>query len=41
MKKISKDNRWIFWFPLVLAIVVIYKVLDNFTDIGEWIRKFL
>lgn len=30
-------RKWIYWFTLALAIIVIYKVLDNFTNVTNWI----
>ena len=41
MKNKKGDTKWIFWFSLILAIVVIYKILDNFTNIGIWISELL
>ena len=38
MKNIKENKKWIYWFTLALAIVIIYKILDNFTGIGEWVR---
>ncbi len=41
MPKETKEwKRWIFWFTLVIAAIGIYKLLDNFGDITEWIRNF-
>ncbi len=29
-------SKWLYWFSLGLAIILVYKLLDNFTQIGEW-----
>ena len=34
MKKLKNETKWLYWFTLIVAIVIVYKVLDNFTDIG-------
>jgi len=41
MKKIKEGAKWSYWFTLILAIVIIYKVLDNFTGIGKWLGQLL
>ena len=41
MKSFKKETKWFYWFTLVVAIVVVYKVLDNFTGIGEWISNLI
>jgi len=41
MKKIKSGTKWFYWFTLVVAIVIVYKVLDNFTGIGAWIGNLL
>ena len=41
MKEIKKNlSKWMYWFLLGLAIIVVYKVLDNFTAIGGAIGNF-
>lgn len=37
--KEEKHNikRWIYWFSLALAIIVLYNVLGNLVGIGKWI----
>lgn len=43
MKEIKSDRekapwkKWLFYFSLGFILILIYKVLDNFTDIGNWI----
>ena len=34
MKTFKKGSKWLYWFTLIVAVVIIYKVLDNFTGIG-------
>lgn len=40
-KKIKENNwkKWMFYFSICIAVIVIYKILDNFTNIGNWIRN--
>ena len=40
MKHAKKESRWAYWFTLGFALIVIYKILDNFTGIGTWINGF-
>ena len=41
MKEIkTKWGKWIYWFTFALAIIIVYKTLDNFTEIGQWFAKF-
>ena len=41
MKEIRKNmSKWMYWFLLGLAIIVVYKVLDNFSAIGGAIGNF-
>lgn len=41
MKSFKSGTKWFYWFTLVVAIVVVYKVLDNFTGIGAWLGQLL
>ena len=41
MKDKKTNNKWIYWFPVLVVLIIIYKVLDNFTGIGEWIADFV
>lgn len=41
MKSLKSGSKWLYWFTLIVAVVIIYKVLDNFTGIGEWIGNLL
>lgn len=41
MKEVKKNlSKWMYWFLLGLAIIIVYKVLDNFTAIGGTIGNF-
>ena len=41
MKETRKNmTKWMYWFLLGLAIIVVYKVLDNFAAIGGAIGNF-
>ena len=41
MNEVKKNlSKWMYWFLLGLAIIVVYKVLDNFTAIGGAIGNF-
>ena len=42
MKVIKKNlSKWMYWFLLGVAIILVYKFLDNFTAIGNIIGNFL
>lgn len=41
MKNFKSGKKWFYWFTLIVAIVIVYKVLDNFTGIGAWIGNLL
>ena len=32
-------TKWLYWFLLGVAIIVVYKTLDNFEQIKEWISN--
>lgn len=40
-----KDNKehvwgkWLYWFTFAVAVIAVYKTLDNFTEIGNWISN--
>ena len=41
MKEIKKNlSKWMYWFLLAISIILVYKVLDNFTSIGRAISNF-
>ena len=37
----KKVTKWLYWFLFAVAIILVYKTLDNFTAIGNWIKNFL
>lgn len=43
MEKKGKKNwtQWIYWFTFAVAVIAVYKTLDNFTDIMNWIQKLI
>lgn len=41
MKNFKRGTKWFYWFTLASAVVIIYKVLDNFTGISQWIGDLL
>lgn len=42
MKELKERwGKWIFWFTLAVIIILVYKTLDNFTEIGGWVSRFL
>lgn len=42
MKKDRKNiKKWMYWFSLVLALIIVYKVLDSFSSISTWISNLL
>lgn len=36
----NHGKKWLYWFALGLAIIVVYKALDNFTDVMGAVTKF-
>jgi predicted PurR-regulated permease PerM len=41
MNEIKKNfSKWMYWFILAVAIIIVYKFFDNFTDIGNMIGNF-
>ncbi len=42
MKKKSNNwTKWLYWFTFAVAIIIIYKTLDNFSEIKQWSANFL
>lgn len=39
MKKDNKLTKWLFYFSIAVAVIIIYKILDNFTNITDWINN--
>ena len=41
MNEVKKNfSKWMYWFALAVAIILVYKFLDNFTAIGSAIGHF-
>lgn len=41
MKEVKRNlSKWMYYFLLAIAIIVVYKFFDNFTAIGEVIKNF-
>lgn len=40
MKEKRVWTKWFYWFTFAVSIILIYKVLDNFTAIGKWFAEF-
>ena len=38
--KVMGTKRWFYWISIGIVLIIIYKLLDNFTGIGEWISNF-
>ena len=36
----KKFSKWMYYFLLAVAIIIVYKFFDNFTAIGETIGNF-
>lgn len=34
-------TKWLFWFSLAIAVVVVYKTLDNLGQVAQGIKSFL
>lgn len=44
MNSTKKTNvwwKWIYWFIFSVAVITVYKTLDNFTDVTTWIGNLL
>ena len=37
----KKITKWLYWFLFAVAIILVYKTLDNFSSIGDWIKNLL
>lgn len=36
----NHGKKWLYWFVLAVAIIIVYKALDNFTDVMGAVMKF-
>ena len=41
MKERRVWTKWFYWFTFAVSIILIYKTLDNFNEIGDWFKNFL
>lgn len=32
-------TKWLYWFLFAVSVIFVYKTLDNFSAIGDWIRN--
>lgn len=39
MKQIKNWTKWIYWFTFAVAVIIVYKTLDNFNDISIWFAR--
>ena len=39
MEEKKKSFRWLYWFSLAVAIIAVYKLLDNFAQITNWLGE--
>ncbi len=39
--KKKKITKWFYWFLFAVAVIIVYKIIDNFSGIGNWIKNFL
>lgn len=40
-KKKKGLTKWLYWFTLGVAIIIVYKLLDNFAQISDWFKGLL
>lgn len=40
-EKKKNITKWFYWFTLGIAIIVVYKLLDNFGQISDWFKGLL
>ena len=42
MKNIKEHwTTWVFWFSCAIAVILVYKLLDNWTNVGQFIGGFM
>lgn len=41
MKERENSSKWMYWLSLAIAITIIYKLLDNFSQIGIFLSSLL
>ncbi len=40
-KNKGKLTKWLYWFLFAVAVILVYKTLDNFSAIGSWIAHLI
>lgn len=40
-KKHNIWGKWLYWFIFAVAVITVYKTLDNFTEIADWIKGII
>lgn len=41
MKEKGNITKWVYWFTLALAVIIVYKFLDNFNEIGAFLSNLI
>ena len=41
MKKKGKITGWLYWFSLAVVVLLVYKFLDSFSEIGVFISNLI
>ena len=41
MKKNELGKKWLYWFTFAVAVIAVYKTLDNFVEINEWFGNLI
>ena len=39
--KEKRNWKWLYWFTFAVAVIFVYKTLDNFNDISIWIKNLI
>ena len=40
-KKTRTWTKWLYWFTFAIAVIIIYKTVDNLGQITNWIKNLL
>lgn len=41
MRKKGNVSKWLYWFSIALAVIIVYKFFDNFASIGQFISNLV
>lgn len=41
MKEKRVGPKWLYWFSFAIAVILVYKAVDNISGIGIWLGKFI